>query len=1328
MYIPVAQRQAATAGYIPYVPVAKRKTTSSMNFSIGEGMAGAPTNDEILALGMGPLNPANLDRQKIAKFNVQKFAAKAANEPQPITIKLPFVDKGIQIGIANGGFDSFIKDNVAGLLNTPEKLATSLYYAATQAGTVPKRKQTVNYTPTYQEDLQNYIASGYSPLAALSLVGFTSILDTAFLGGLVESGAKSVLRNVAPKVESVEAARTLMGLPKDWTQAERQAAYLKTAQEVHPDKLGGDTLAFQRLNEANVILKSSQPITTAERLAYKGSKTLLSEPGVYVTPQAPYVATKGLLPERAGTVPTEPFQPIRQPAVGLSIRDIKAKPISPALEPLALEARKYKSAEEFVNDKIINAAKESDAAIMARHNLTPTSTKADFNKAISTEQNRLTEKYGTVMVEQKNLNLSKDVNDLSGLAEIRDSVASGKYIPLTRSQLTDFYNQVTRQGLENGGLRGKTGLKKVGLAPEPSPRINTTESQLLKSRIKSEARGAKIGYAAGRTEARIATIAKFNEKNLTADEARKSVENYTREALAPEDRGKFLVTVRDAKTTTDMAKAFIRIDNYAQAQELKQAIRELRKTTEKLAGDSNVSADYRNKIKDIISQYELSGHTEGMLEKLKATQAYLDGTTAAGEDVVMPQRVLDKLKILTRIPKDQLTLSQVQGLQNEIELMGQLGKTKWASKQALYDAEKEARTQQLLNTATPINSQEVGKQPIGSDPKQWVERYIALRNYLQKSNIGLTPIDGLADITGMQPMKAALDLDYGNYLTHNDEAIKQWYELTKDFTDGNFERIGTVAAARQSGGLERLANSGLTGAEIDAIALTPAEENAYQFVRSKFEAEYPAVKKYALDVYNADVGQVDNYVSFMSDYDTMSDLEIYERFGQRAEEISGIRTKTVEQGFTKSRANLSRIKLETNIDKIFRRHLDDTAYMLTMGRDIKQYFEIVNSPEMKAKLGDVGSLAWLQWLDLMARKGGTEGAKRIAALDIIRKNIGAGVLAFRLSSALVQFSSFADTIATIGVEAATRGATRIATSKEWRNFVMDNFPEVKKAVGDDVAFREFGEGYLGKLSQIGLKPLQALDGLMRSTAIAGAYEKLALERGITIDLMYPDKSLVQEATRLMRQSQGSSFFKDQPLAITSGYGLTDNKSLNKTILTFQSFMLNRWDNLKRQVWRMGIKEKNYKKAAASLFWIVVVATSMEEGIRRGTRKIINLATSDEQPEKSFVGNAIMNVVQSIPIMGQLASAMSYSSNPVPIINTFEQALSGITSATTGKTSQTKIKGAVRALGAGGSLFGVPGASQASQIISKAIPTTSPKTQSSKLLPSLPQLPKLPKLK
>lgn len=794
------------------------------------------------------------------------------------------------------------------------------------------------------------------------------------------------------------------------------------------------------------------------------------------------------------------------------------------------------------------------------------------------------------------------------------------------------------------------------------------------------------------------------------DRVKGEIVSYIKDNLPVAEQGKFLISVKNAKTQKDLIKAFARVDNVAQKYELRKAISELKKMADKLSESPSVSVDYRNKIKGIIDEYELTGHSQKTIDQLQATQDYLDNARENGDEVELPQMVLNKLKILSRVSKDELTLDQVLGLQNQIELLGSIGRAKYETRQNLYDNEKDARKATLLSMATPINSKGKPVRAIGETKKNWVERYINLRNYLQKSSIALKPIDGLAEITGMVPMKQDLDLDFGNYLPYNDERFATLDEIItrNDLTQGNVERVGVYAISQQEGGTERLvANNGIPEEAIKNLTLNEGEQELYNYIVAENERGYPIVKKLAQDLYNVDVGKVKNYVSFHSDMDSMNDLQIYDRFGARPEDAMTDQhlKKNVEKGFIESRAKFANNPLQLDIAKVFTRHWDDVAWMDTMARDVKMYAEIVNSPEMREKLGDVGTLAWRQWLDLMARKGGVEGSHRIKALDTLRKNIGAGILGFRLSSALVQFSSFADTIGTMGAEYATKGARNIATSKEWRNFIMDNFPEVRKAMGDDLAFREFGDDFFGKMANYGLKPLEVLDNLMRSTAASAAYEKIADERGVEVDLANPDLDIIQEATRLMRFSQGSSFFKDQPLAITAGYGITENRSVNKTIFTFQSFMLNRWDNIKRQIWRQGIKEKNYSKAFMSLFWLIIFSAALEEGIRRGTRKITDLITGDTTDEKGFVGSAATNIVQGVPILGQLVSSLTYSSNPVPVISAFEESLAGIKSAITGKSRATKAKGAIKAFGGIGSLFGIPGSSQAAQLGGKAIKGT-----------------------
>lgn len=774
--------------------------------------------------------------------------------------------------------------------------------------------------------------------------------------------------------------------------------------------------------------------------------------------------------------------------------------------------------------------------------------------------------------------------------------------------------------------------------------------------------------------------------------------------LEPQDQAKFINEIRNIQSAEDLSVAMKpsywesgknagQIKDIGLEEKMNILIDKMeRKNISADIKDVNtkgIAIEYQQAIENIQDSIDLKFRSKKTLENRERMRDFVSRMKAEGKEIPIPE---DRLAILDKKALNDLTVDELKEIRDSVEQLAKLGKTKQVAREAVYATKKENISQSLLNDIKAINSKKLPDVEIGAEPNKMAKRYVDLMNYVTKTKVGLTPIEGLADVTGMQKMKKVMDKNFGDYLSFNDKDFKAWDDLTKKMTEGQLKKIGTYAAAQQEGGVERLLNSGLSEEAINSIVLTPEELKAYNFVRETFDKHYPEVARFSKEVYNEEVGKVDNYVSFLSDYEKMSDLEMYDRFGQRPEEAINRRTKTVEQGFRKERSNISNIKLETNIDKIFHRHLDDVAYMLTMGRDIKMFSEIVNTPEIRDALGDVGSMAWLQYLDLMARKGGVDSAKRIALLDIVRRNVGVGVLAFRASSALVQVSSFGDTMATIGPEWATRGATNIATSPEWRNFIMDNFPEIRKAVGDDVAFREFGENMFSGAIKVGMKPLQVMDGLMRSTAASGAYEKIAKEKGVPVDLENPDQEIIQEATKLMRQSQGSSYFKDQPLSITTGYGLTDNTSLNKTILQFQSFMLGRWDNINRQIWRLGIKEKDFGKAFSSLFWLFTFGLGTEEFIRRGVKK------ASGRKNNSIAQGMITNAIQTIPLVGQVASSISYGSNPVPVIKATQDAIDALKQSNEAKTAKTRKKARIKAVGAGATLLGVPGATTATQLI------------------------------
>ena len=464
----------------------------------------------------------------------------------------------------------------------------------------------------------------------------------------------------------------------------------------------------------------------------------------------------------------------------------------------------------------------------------------------------------------------------------------------------------------------------------------------------------------------------------------------------------------------------------------------------------------------------------------------------------------------------------------------------------------------------------------------------------------------------------------------------------------------------------------------------------------------PRIADVMKDVYNKDLGSVEEYFPFVTDFEKLSDAEMFDRFGNAIDEFI-IRKKNVEKGFTEERTTPGKQKIQINAFDLFNQHMDNVAYLLNAGKDIKMLSEIAKTDAFQNKVGDVGQLQTLKWLDLMARKGGRDNTKRIAILDTLRRNIGPGTLAFKLSSALIQPTALFDGAAFIGHYAFT-GSADIIVSNQWRKFVIDNMPEIRARVGDDPAMLDLSKNKpLAKAQSVGLWALQKLDKITASGIAAGAYKKYMAENGKTVDLEKPDPAGIEYAQKMLRRSQASMIYKDLPLATSYGE-LTGNRSLDRTLLTFQTFVLNRWSWIEHDMIKAGIKKGDAKKSA----WMAVmliIATLAETGIRAGAKNLINFMTGNEDTEdQSFWGTAAMNAVGNVPFINPVVNMVAYDSNPIPIISVMERGGQGLTSMIKGQELPTKEKGAVRAAGAAAALAGVPGSVQVADIISKLIST------------------------
>ncbi len=869
-----------------------------------------------------------------------------------------------------------------------------------------------------------------------------------------------------------------------------------------------------------------------------------------------------------------------------------------------------------------------------------------------------------------------------------------------------------------------------------------TLAQDLRHRAVVEARTAKAVAKKVRAETREQVLAKLRVAQEASQDIKSDIISYVKKNLDTADQGKALVMVRDAKTAKNLTKAFARVNRWAEEAEKKALRNEVLKAQKRIAESGSVAIEYQKRIKEVVSGMELRGKRESTLERLRATAEFLRGEVAKGNDVEIPRRVLKALETLSRKPFEEVTKSELRGALSEMEMLEGVGEAKLRTRQSIVDFQKE-------RVISDVESQGAGKLENIPEIRPAIgERLTAtqkMRNALstmmnQAARIdrAITPMDAVFDLldggkatyegANFSHFKAPVDAGYGRYITRRNALQEPVVDLATqyDLGDTNFERIGIVAAREQDGGIEKLVSSGFTEPEVNAVKLTAQEQEVLDLMRSTFDSQFPEIQDVMRRVYNKPVEKVKNYFSFMTDWKAMDEAEVFERFGSIGPEQYGAPKKNVEAGFTKSRVGGGQ-KIKVNALDVFLKHTDNTSYLLELGETTKMLGEIAASPKYAELVGDAGQLIVREWVDTIARKGGAAGASEIALLDVLRKNVGIGILGLKLSTVAIQPTSLIDGMGFIGAGYGMRGATEFSTDPSWRAFV-GKMPEISDRLGGEFAIRELSkDDWLENIQLKGFIPMQALDQMTAGMVAAGAYIRKMEELGLAVDLAGPyNQEALAYAQLAVRRTQSTGAFKDVPLAISRG-ALTGNRSLDRAFLQFQNFLLNRWSRIRHDAFRAGIRTKDPKKAIPILTAMLMAAVAAS-GVRLGVNKITDFITGREDKDsvaEDLARNFIFELTGNVPFLGTAMSMAMYDGEMFPLLDAPKGVISGLGRAISAKSPRAKLRGLTEFAGSTGALLGIPGSRQAEQLVSGALQDKKGKSESG--LPELPPLPKLPQL-
>lgn len=898
---------------------------------------------------------------------------------------------------------------------------------------------------------------------------------------------------------------------------------------------------------------------------------------------------------------------------------------------------------------------------------------------------------------------------------------------------------------------------------EVAPKIGDLEQKLNDSISKAKAlsvyfsgqeKGGKAGRRAATAELGLA------DKWLEADanRVRQSLTELVG-GLPLEERGRFVKAIANATKRPPLiggdpasmyrnaANVSARIGDRIEEVHKNDTIQEIRDTVSKSLKSPGVDIGYKSRLLDAMRRVGMTKPTEATVSALKATRDYLARMQASGKDVEIPKEVLDSLEVLEKTPIRDMPIGVLEALRDKVNQLDQLGRLKVKSRKQVWEIEKANKLNELSGENTnPLNERpEFVPQPgeqrtVTMKVRNWINRQLNTGSMVDKA---LLPIDALFDLLGdakggyrgwlFKNVRNPLDLGFNEAQAARDNLTAPLERIIKEnnFGEREAERIGVYAAVAQDGGLERLIEMGVKPETIDSILknITPEELKAYGEMRKAMDSTLPDIQKLMHELYNIEVKPVPEYFPMPRDWNRFEpepapvkgpkfgqDMDFDELSGwkQMLGDFLSPKTSKTERGFTIERKPDATTPIKLNAFDVFFQHMNDVTYLLKTQRDLKQIGEIVRDDKFASKYGKVGQNIVTSWLDTVARQGKIGGFRRIPFLDELRRRTSAGVIGFRLASQFVHLSNVPLAIWRAGGPQWYKAGLGETLSKRGQDFLKKNFAETFTRGGGEPALVEasqsdlsvFGKTVIPKsITKASFAIARQIDRYNSQASTLGIYLRLISEKGedaAHYDTIPVDKEAQARALVLSRRAVASPLPKDVSSSLSRGAITGGNISVGRTIFQFQNIFQDQWSNVRHDLARAGIIEKNPKLAATA--FVALAATILSEmGIRETSKAIIDSATGNNKKKKDedIQSKIALEAARRIPFGGQITSQILYGESGVPSLDSAVNVSKAIHSVAVANKDATKEKALIKTASGVAQLAGVPGASQIGDIIQKS---------------------------
>jgi len=534
-----------------------------------------------------------------------------------------------------------------------------------------------------------------------------------------------------------------------------------------------------------------------------------------------------------------------------------------------------------------------------------------------------------------------------------------------------------------------------------------------------------------------------------------------------------------------------------------------------------------------------------------------------------------------------------------------------------------------------------------------------------------------------------------NYMTPLQNLIKKY---RKELTDISMQRIywQSLKDQKDDAGQDLSYKSESLTPEIsDGLKLTSAETLVYKEMRRIYDELRPLIKRYTIDVLGKEWNPRDDYMHLLIDWEAMQSIPMQEKFtnspflNEAPDEIVIKSKEMYDPNFTKKLTKKEKVMLKEDALEAISNYIKTASHVLNMSKDINMLKRLSDSKQFGEIVGEVKQGYIRDWLEAVDTDG--HGKEIIPYMDLLRRNTSAGALGFKLSSMVVQATALADASALLGGRNVMRNFKKVLLSEDLRNQLRESFPEFKDRM-HDWGFAELAtHPKLARLQKLGYEGLRQVDSIVAAATLLTSYEQWCEQAGIEMDLKNPHPVGLLKAQEMMQRTQGSSFVKDLPLAITTGKGLAENQSINKALLHFQTFTGSRFYSM--MIYEMAAKGFVAKDRAhgVRVASYLLLADALDISLRGLAVGALYALIGGENYEPEYTKEFARNLYGIVPVLGGAINSLLWDRPLLPLETTWEE-LKGVVSA-----QDPKLK-ALHGMGVVGMGVGIPGTSQLQQII------------------------------